>query len=66
MFGPKIFNNDKPPEALKQSDQSGHEWERISLLDAVVFNCKHCGCKKEDYEKNPSLKCTSRSEGNPQ
>lgn len=28
-----------------------HEWYAIELISSIVYNCKHCDCKKEEYEK---------------
>lgn len=40
------YYDDKPKEKTCK-----HEWVMLELITSKVYDCKHCGMKKEDWEK---------------
>ncbi len=47
------YDWDPPPKSTTSStSRCKHEWYGINLgFGPMVYNCKHCDMKKEDYEK---------------
>lgn len=39
-----------PPEVPKEKS-CNHEWKAVELIYSTVYDCKKCGMKREDYDK---------------
>ena len=48
-------SQDKVP-ALIEQPCTNHEWTAIQLIFSSVWDCKHCGIKKEDYKEELEFK----------
>lgn len=44
------WRDEPPPVPL-----CNHEWKSILLITSTVYDCKKCGMKKEDYDKQGNL-----------